>query len=90
MAILRINSHWRDSARRPKLFIIEAQSAFPVLLFLVHLRWWTFWVALITTLFFAILEHYGFTVRLFLRVFRAYLAGPRVYSRPWWREEKLW
>lgn len=89
MAARNIESHWRDTARTPRFFIIDARSAFPLLFFLVHIRWWTFIVALIFTAFFALLEHYGFTAVVFLRLLRTYLSGRMKYVRPWWRAERF-
>ncbi len=80
------DTHWRDTARPARFFFVDYRAAFPLLLFLVHIEWWTFFLALGTTIFLAILERYGFTVTVFKRWFRATLAGPRRFSRPWWRE----
>lgn len=78
-------SHWRDSARVPRFFLIDARAAFPLLFFLLHIRLWTFIVAVVVTLFFGILERYGFSLVVFWRWLRTTLAGRRKYSSPWWR-----
>ncbi|MES2212280.1 MAG: IcmT/TraK family protein [Pseudomonadota bacterium] len=78
------SAHWRNSARRPKLWIIDAYAAFPLLLFLLHIRWWTFTLALGTMLFFGILERFGFTLPIFRRFLRATIAGAHRTARPWW------
>ena len=80
------STHWRDSARSARFFVVDARAAFPLLLFLLHIRWWTFAIAVISIVFFAILEHYGFTVPVFLRTVRTFLAGPRKIAIPWWRQ----
>lgn len=77
-------THWRDSARSAKIWIFDARAAFPFLLFLLHIKWWTFFTAVGATLFFSALDYYGFTVPIFLRLVRSFLAGPRKNSRPWW------
>ncbi len=84
MAIIPQTAHWRDSARRPKFFIIDAYATFPLLVFLLHIRLWTFILCFLTILFFAILERFGFTLPVFKRFFRSFLAGPTRYARPWW------
>lgn len=76
--------HWRDSARYPRFFIIDARAAFPILLALVHIRLWTMVTALIAMVFFGILHHYGFTIAVFGRWFRSLLAGKRKMAAPWW------
>lgn len=76
---------WRDSSRAPRFFFIDGLAAFPLLLFLLHIRLWTFILTIGATLFFTILNRYGFTVSVFLRWLRNFLAGPRKLSLPWWR-----
>ena len=79
-------AHWRDSARHARFFIIDARAAFPFLLFLLHIRFWSFILAVVATCFFALLERYGFTVGVFLRWIRSALAGPRKTAMPWWKQ----
>jgi intracellular multiplication protein IcmT len=79
------SSHWRDSARHARFFLVDARAAFPLLLFLLHIRIWTFVAAVIAITFFAMIEHYGFTVTVFFRWLRSFLAGPRKMAQPWWR-----
>ncbi len=77
---------WRDSARPPRFFMVDALAAMPLLLFLLHIRLWTLYLALGTMVFFAILERFNFTVPVFLRWTRSTLAGPIRVARPIWRE----
>lgn len=77
-------AHWRDSARTPRFFFVSGYSTFPLLLFLFHIRWWTLIVAVLATLFFTLLERYGFTIKVFLRWLRSVFAGPRKIANPWW------
>lgn len=78
-------SHWRDSARSPRFFIVDARASFPVFIFLMHIRLWTAILVMISFVFFGIVEHYGFTMPVFLRWIRSLLAGPVKSSKPWWR-----
>jgi len=78
------DAHWRDSARYPRFFIIDARAAFPVLLALVHIRLWTISAALVAMAFFAVLHHYGFTVSVFGRWLGSLFAGRRKVAAPWW------
>ena len=86
MASFAPSAHWRDSARHARFFIIDARAAFPLLLFLLHIRVWSFVLAVMATIFFALLERYGFTVTVFLRWARSLIAGPRKVSSPWWKQ----
>jgi intracellular multiplication protein IcmT len=86
MASTLTDPHWRDSARTPRFFFIDARAAFPLLLFLLHIRWWSFSLAVITMIFFGALERYGFSLIVFFRWLRSTLAGPRKVAIPWWKE----
>jgi intracellular multiplication protein IcmT len=77
-------AHWRDSARNARFFIFDINAAFPLFLFLLHIKMWTFVTAVVTMLFFAILNRFGFSVIVFLRVMRSFFAGPRKTVVPWW------
>lgn len=89
MAIRRIESNWRDSARTARFFMIDAKSAFPLLIFLVHIKFWTFYLALGITVFFGIIEHYGLSALVVWRLVRCFFAGPVILAKPWWREERF-
>lgn len=78
------DASWRDSARSPRFFLVDAKAVFPILLWALHMRWWTFIVACIAIVFFSILNRYGFTVEVFGRWLRSSLAGKRKFSNPWW------
>ncbi len=78
-------AHWRDSARSARFFMVDAKAAFPIFLFLMHISLWTGSIVIVSALFFGILEHYGFTVPVFLRWLRLFFAGPVKLSSPWWR-----
>ncbi len=84
MAELNPNAHWRDSARPIRFFIFDGSAAFPMVLFLMYMRLWTFILAFGTMLFFAVLKHFGFTPIVFFRWVRGVLAGPRKLASPWW------
>ena len=78
-------AHWRDSARTVRLFFLDFRACFPLLLLLFHVRLWTFLVALAATLFFTALDRYGFSLAVFGRWVRSFLAGPRKMAQPWWK-----
>jgi intracellular multiplication protein IcmT len=78
-------AHWRDSARNVRFFVVDFRATFPLLFFLVHIKLWTFILAVVCMLGFWALERKGFTVAVFLRWLRAYIAGPRKIAQPWWK-----
>lgn len=79
------DTHWRDSARSPRFFLIDARAALPVFIFLMHIRPWTAILAVVSMVFFGILEKFGFTVPKFWLWFRCFISGPRKMSIPWWK-----
>lgn len=85
MAIIQpINAHWRDSARPVRFFMWDAKTAFPLVLFLIHMKLWTLFLSLGVMCFFTILNYYGFSIEVFGRSFRTILAGPRKMVEAWW------
>lgn len=86
MEIPESDAHWRDSARQARFFFVDAYAAFPILLMLLHIRVWTFLLAIGFMIFFAILERFKFTVPVFFRWLRNFMAGPIKIAKPWWRE----
>jgi intracellular multiplication protein IcmT len=79
------STHWRDAARTPRFYFMDAYAAFPFLMFFLHIRLWTFLTALVCTAFFILLERFKFTPRVFARWLRSTLAGPLRVAKPWWR-----
>lgn len=77
-------AHWRDSARSARFFMVDARAAFPIFLFLMHIRVWTGALVLVSALFFGIIEHYGFSLPVTFRWLRTFFAGHIKSSRPWW------
>jgi intracellular multiplication protein IcmT len=77
------NAHWRDSARVPRFFGLSAYAVFPFLFFLLHMKWWTFTVCALTTIFFTVLEKFGFTLPVFFRWLRCFFGGLRKMAKHW-------
>ncbi len=78
------NAHWRDSARPVRFFFVDYRALFPLLILIFMPRVWTAALAVSAIVFFMILERYGFTVRVFLRLALGFIGGPRKIARPWW------
>lgn len=78
------NAHWRDSARPVRFFFVDYRAMFPLVILLFVPRFWTIGVAVVAMIFFMILERYGFTVKVFMRLTRGFFGGPLKVARPWW------
>lgn len=61
---------------------------FPLLILIFVPRLWSVIVAVVSITFFMILERYGFTVTVFLRLARGFLGGSYKVARPWWFRPK--
>lgn len=80
---------WYDTARAPRFFVVEARAAAPLVLWAMHMRWWTFYLALVTMVIFMVLERYRITVPIALRAVRSFLAGRRRPALPWMRQGRF-
>lgn len=78
------NAAWRDVARPTKIGFMTTHIVYPMMLWLLYMRYWTLGVVLITGLFFTILDYYRITATIFFRLIRSMLAGPRRTRRLWW------
>lgn len=78
------STHWRDSARSARFFMVDARAAFPIFFFLMHIRVWTGILVILSALFFGIIEHYGYRLPVFFRAIRTFFSGYIKMSRPWW------
>lgn len=81
--------HWRNSGNHAKFLMVDARASYPLLLFLVHMRIWTFGLWVFSMIFFGILNYMGYTLPTALRMFRAKAAGPLRYTKPWWRRPEM-
>ena len=79
-------AHWRDASRTPRFFFVDAYAAFPLVLMLLHIKLWTFLLALTTMTFFMVLERFKFTLPVFKRWLKTTIAGHIRYAYPWWRQ----
>lgn len=86
---LNPTAHWRDSSRSVRFFIVDYRALFPLLILIFLPRLWTFAFAMVSIIFFMILERYGFTVTVFIRLIRGFFAGPYKVARPWWYRAKV-
>ena len=79
------DANWRDTARPAKLGPLNASAIFPIVLFLLHIKIWTFIVSIIFIAFLVIIDYYGFSVSRFGRYLRCSMAGKRRLATPWWQ-----
>ncbi len=76
-----LTGFWRDTARTPRFWIFSAYIVVPLVLFLFHIRWWTFTVLVVAIGVMSIIEYFGYTPPVAALSLRMWLAGKRVTRR---------
>lgn len=71
----------RETARPLRLFFMSAYVAVPLLVFLLHIRYWTFVLLILTIAVMTIIERYGYTPPVALLALRSTIAGKLVKRR---------
>jgi len=84
-----MSSKWRDASRELTLLGIPVIAYLPVFIFLFHIRWWTFYLAIGVIAVFAILAKFGYTFKVLYRRFLHLLRGNRLIARPWWYRRRF-
>lgn len=83
------NTHWRDSARIPKVGMLDCRIVLPYLFLLLCPGEWLYYTFIgvtILTIFFGVIEYQGFTLAVTFRWVRnTLIAGKYKKARPWWR-----
>jgi intracellular multiplication protein IcmT len=82
------NTHWRDSARTPRLLFLDYRAVLPYVYLMLsrgdHLIY-NLVIVTLATLFFGVIEYFGFSYSVFLRWLRGSLISGRYKkARPWW------
>jgi intracellular multiplication protein IcmT len=82
---------WRYSAMKVRIGPFDALVVVPpLLLFLMHIRWWTFSLAIGITVIMWIVELYlHMPLGVVYRSLRSSFAGSRRSVVPWWKQKRL-
>jgi len=67
---------WRNTGYGGKFLGADYRAMFPILIFFLHMRWWTFWVAVAGVVVMAVVAKFGYTVPVALRSVRMAISGP--------------
>ncbi len=83
---------WRNTALPVMFWAVEGYAALPLVLWAVHIRWWTFWVAVSCTTALTVIRYFGLDARSAYRLVGAFLvralAGGRVRAfAPCWERK---
>ena len=82
-------SIWRNAGRTPTILMMDARALFPLFIWLMHMRMWTFVLAVLSTIFFAVLAWQGYSLPVLIRTIHHKVRGPVCYARPWWHRRRF-
>jgi intracellular multiplication protein IcmT len=71
-----MSAHWRNTFKSPRFFIVDARISVFLLVFLMHIRLWTFLILVVTAAIFYIVERRGYAFESAIRALRLKIAGP--------------
>lgn len=74
-------AHWRDSARVPVFFFVDARGAIPVAICFFHPHWWLIGIAVFVLLLLGVLNYFGIPLSVAFRLLRGVLSGPKKHIR---------
>jgi intracellular multiplication protein IcmT len=78
------SAHWRDSARRAKFFIVDANIIWPLLIFLISMGVRTGILLGSSLVFFLLMEKFNFTLKKVYRYCFVIIVGHIRYRKGWW------
>ncbi|MDA8586546.1 IcmT/TraK family protein [Rhodobacteraceae bacterium] len=73
--IYRSTVHWRYAMARPHLLFFDARLIFFIILFIFHIRWWTFAVLVFAIAGFTGASYFSFSLENVVRLVRSKLVG---------------
>ena len=81
--------HWRNTMKPVRFFMLDARVAIFFMIFILHMRLWTFALFVIVSLFFYYLEKRGLGFTAALKTFRTWVLGRRRPAWLWIRKRKF-
>lgn len=75
-------AYWAATAYNFRLGPLDGYALYPIAIFLVHIRWWTFWTLVAVLILNAILNHMGFTLPVLFRYLKTVVGGRVCRRRP--------
>lgn len=75
-------AHWRDSARIPRFFVVDARAALVVLAFFLRPSWYTFGAAVFFIVLLAVLDYFKIPLMVAIRIAKGVIAGRRKLRIP--------
>lgn len=80
---------WRATALPVKIGFLDARVCLPVLIWIVYWSWITFFIAIISIIFFSIVSFLGFNIPSMFRYIRRLLCGSLRTGFPVWKRRRF-
>jgi intracellular multiplication protein IcmT len=80
---------WRNTMLPVRVYVVDARVLIPLMVVLVHIRVWTFYVALGGMAVFTALEWLGLTFPAAVRTARRWIVGGRRAAIPAWKKRRF-
>ena len=80
---------WRNTMLPVRVYVVDARGLIPLMVVLVHIRVWTFYVALGGIAVFTALEWLGLTFPAAVRTVRRWIVGSRRAAIPAWKKRRF-
>lgn len=80
---------WRNTMLPVRVYVVDARVLIPLMVVLVHIRLWTFYVALGGLAVFTALEWLGLTFPAAVRTARRWIVGSRRTAIPAWKKRRF-
>ena len=80
---------WRNTMLPVRVYVVDARVLIPLMVVLVHIRMWTFYVALGGIAVFTALEWLGLTFPAAVRTVRRWIVGSRRSAIPAWKKRRF-
>jgi intracellular multiplication protein IcmT len=81
--------HWRNSMKPVRVLFLDARVGILFIVFLLHMRLWTFFTFIAVCLFFWYLERRGLVFAAAFRTFRTWILGSKRPAWLWIRKRKF-
>lgn len=88
---MRKTNKWRWSTPAPSIWGIPAVAFLPLIIVMYWLKFfpYTLYAALSIIGACAIMNKYGYTLKVFIGKVRCILRGKKIHARPWWMRKKF-
>ena len=80
---------WRNTMLPIRIYVADARALIPAMIALMHIRLWTFYIALAGIALFAVLEWLGLTFPAAVRMVRRWIVGRRRPAIPVWKKRRF-